>query len=79
MHLFRPRQPFIAAALALAAVGAIFTALTVLMTWPQARELATRAADHQDVYFNMWRLGWFAHALASSPSTLFQANRPVTK
>ena len=25
-------------------------------------------------YFNMWRLGWFAHALASSPSTLFDGN-----
>ena len=74
MHLFRPRPPFTAAALVLAAVGALFTALTVLMTWPQAREFATHAADHQDVYFNMWRLGWFAHALASSPSTLFQAN-----
>ena len=74
MRLSRPRQPFTAAAFALAAVGALFTALTVLMTWPQAREFATHAADHQDVYFNMWRLGWFAHALASSPSTLFQAN-----
>ena len=74
MLLFRPRPPFTAAALVLAAVGALFTALTVLMTWPQAREFATHAADHQDVYFNMWRLGWFAHALASSPSTLFQGN-----
>ena len=74
MPLFRPRPPFTAAALLLAAVGALFTALTVLMTWPQAREFATHAADHQDVYFNMWRLGWFAHALASPPSTLFDGN-----
>lgn len=32
---------------------ALFTLLTVVMTWPQARQLATHATDHQDVYFNM--------------------------
>ena len=58
----------------LAAVLALFAALTVVMTWPQARQLATHAADHQDVYFNMWRLGWFAHALASAPSAIFDGN-----
>ena len=26
------------------------------MTWPQAAQLATRAHEHQDVFFNMWRL-----------------------
>ena len=31
-------------------------------------------ADHWDVYFNMWRLAWFAHALASAPSTIFDGN-----
>ena len=25
-------------------------------------------------YFNMWRLAWFAHALASAPSTIFDGN-----
>lgn len=58
----------------IAAVVALFTGLTVFMTWPQARQLASHAADHQDVYFNMWRIGWFAHALASSPSAIFDGN-----
>lgn len=56
-----------------AAVLGIFAALTVVMTWPQALYLASRATQHQDVYFNMWRLRWLAHALAT-PARLFDAN-----
>jgi hypothetical protein len=52
----------------------LFTGLTVLMTWPQARQLGTHAADHHDVYFNMWRLTWMAHALGSAPTTFFDGN-----
>ena len=55
-------------------VVAAFAALTALMTWPQVLHLSSRATPHQDVYFNMWRLRWFAHAIASSPSRLFDAN-----
>jgi hypothetical protein len=55
------------------AIG-LFALLTVVMTWPQARVLGTQATPHQDVYFNMWRLEWFAHALATQPSHLFDAN-----
>lgn len=53
---------------------ALFAALSVLMTWPLANHLATVAPQHQDVYFNMWRLLWFAHALVTSPLDLFDAN-----
>jgi hypothetical protein len=53
---------------------ALFALLTVLMTWPQTRVLATEATPHQDVYFNMWRLEWFAHALTAQPSHVFDAN-----
>lgn len=53
---------------------ALFVVLTIVMTWPQAARLATSAQEHQDVYFNMWRFGWFAHALASSPSHLLDGN-----
>jgi hypothetical protein len=58
------------------AVGVIgmFAALTVLMTWPQVIHLTSHATPHQDVYFNLWRLRWFAHALATSPTRLFDAN-----
>ena len=55
------------------AIG-LFALLTLAMTWPQARVIATEATPHQDVYFNMWRLEWFAHAIATQPSRLFDAN-----
>jgi hypothetical protein len=45
------------------------------MTWPQPLVLATHAAEHQDVFFNLWRLGWVAHALQTSPANLFNANQ----
>ena len=44
------------------------------MTWPQARYLASQATPHQDVFFNMWRLRWFAHALVTAAARLFDAN-----
>src|SRR4051794_32272280 len=53
---------------------AIFAALTAIMTWPQVLELRTSAAEHQDVYFNMWRFGWVAHALVTSPSRILDGN-----
>lgn len=56
------------------AVAVLFVLLTVAATWPQARHLGSQAVPHQDVYFNMWRLQWFAHALAVSPTHLFDAN-----
>jgi hypothetical protein len=56
------------------AILGLFVLLTVGATWPQARYLSSQAAQHQDVYFNMWRLGWFAHALVTSPARLFDAN-----
>ena len=57
-----------------AGVTALFSALTAVMTWPQPLVLATHAADHQDVLFNLWRLRWVAHALATSPRHLFDGN-----
>src|SRR4029079_19663300 len=44
---------------------------TLIMTWPQALVLKTHAFDHQDVFFNLWRLRWIAHALSTSPGELF--------
>jgi hypothetical protein len=60
--------------LQLLAVSGLFILLTVVMTWPQALELSSVATPHQDVYFNMWRLRWFAHALATPSASLFDAN-----
>ena len=55
-------------------LAGLFVVLTVAATWPQARYLGSQATPHQDVYFNMWRLEWFAHALATFPTRLFDAN-----
>ncbi len=53
---------------------ATFVAVTAVMTWPQARVLATHAPQHQDVYFNLWRLRWVAYALVAAPASLFDGN-----
>ena len=74
MHFSWRHLPIASAASRFAAILVLFTTLTVVMTWPQARYVGTHASDHWDVYFNMWRLAWFAHALASAPSTIFDGN-----
>jgi hypothetical protein len=55
-------------------IPALFALLTVVMTWPMARVLGSRSVEHHDVFFNVWRLAWVEHALATS-STLFDANQ----
>ena len=61
-------------AAAAAAIVAFFAACAVFVTWPQARVFGSEAAPHQDVYFNLWRLKWFAHALTHQPLRLFDTN-----
>jgi hypothetical protein len=56
------------------AITGLLVLLTVVMTWPQAAQLATGARQHHDVFFNMWRLGWAAHALAHDPLRFFDGN-----
>jgi len=53
---------------------AVFLVLIVVMMWPQVRHILDSALAHQDVYFNMWRLHWFAHALVTSPARLLDGN-----
>ena len=57
-----------------ARAGALFALLTVLMTWPQAPRLATHALEHQDVFFNMWRVAWIAHAVPTAPLHVLDGN-----
>jgi hypothetical protein len=52
----------------------LFAALTIVLTWPQVRVLATHAREHHDVYFNMWRLAWMFHALTTPRIGLFDGN-----
>jgi hypothetical protein len=51
-----------------------YLVLTAVMTWPQAAHLVTHAHGHYDVYFNIWRVAWVAHALTTAPWRLFDAN-----
>jgi hypothetical protein len=48
--------------------------LTAFVTWPQAALLSSHLSAHHDAYFSIWRLGWIAHAIATSPLRLFDAN-----
>ena len=52
----------------------VVTALSVFVTWPQALFLSSHLAAHHDAYFSIWRIAWIAHALATSPLTIFDAN-----
>lgn len=52
----------------------VFATLTALITWPQALVPASQIANHHDAQFSIWRLGWIAHALATAPSKVFDAN-----
>lgn len=38
--------------------------LTVLTTWPHARVFASHVVSETDPFLSMWRIGWFAHAVA---------------
>jgi len=67
MTASRNRRTYIAVAL-------LFAALTVLVTYPQVRGFGTAVPYHTDPYFSMWRLGWVAHAIATTPGAVFDAN-----
>ncbi len=45
------------------------------MTWPSVLYLATHSVEHQDIFFNLWRLEWVRHALLTSPRDLFNGNQ----
>jgi len=49
-------------------------AMTIFITWPQARLMRTAFASHVDPYFSAWRIMWFAHALRTDPSHVFDGN-----
>ena len=51
-----------------------FVVLTAIMTWPHVTVLSTQNVGHQDIYFNLWRLRWIAHALLEQPLNLFDGN-----
>src|SRR5258708_6522784 len=54
--------------------GVFAICLAVFVTWPQALHMSTSIFSHHDPYFSIWRLTWVAHALATQPLHLFDAN-----
>ena len=56
---------------------AIFIVLTAVMTWPQVTVLGTEATNHPDVYFNMWRFGWFGNRYFWTSFAVFKSNAKI--
>jgi hypothetical protein len=56
------------------AVLLLYTALSVVFTWPLALDLAGLAPAHIDPPFTAWRLGWIAHQLGQGAGPFFDAN-----
>jgi hypothetical protein len=52
----------------------LFTALTAVMTYPQAFHLGDRVHDDGDPLLNTWALAWVAHQVPRAPAHLFDAN-----
>lgn len=59
---------------ALLSATALLTAMTIIMTWPQALYMGTRVAAHGDAFLSMWRLQWITHALSTNVRSLFDGN-----
>jgi hypothetical protein len=56
-------------------VGAFFTALTLLKTYPLIRHFGTQLlGDPGDTLLNSWILAWDVHALTTDPFNLLNAN-----
>jgi hypothetical protein len=61
----------------LSAVGVllVYAALTVVMTWPQVRELGRGVSvDIGDPLLSTWRMAWIAHQVPRDPLNLYNAN-----
>ena len=55
-------------------VALLFVALTVAMTWPQARHMGTQVYDADDPLLSIWRISWIAHILPVNPTQIFNGN-----
>lgn len=52
----------------------LFTALTAVMTYPQALHIHDRVHDDGDPLYVSWVLAWVAHQLPRAPAHIFDAN-----
>ena len=53
---------------------AFFVALAIVLTWPQARHMASHTVDSDDALLSIWRMQWIAHQLPSHPLDLWDGN-----
>ncbi len=51
-----------------------FTLLTIIATWPMFPNLGGYLMDKGDPLFTTWGMAWQAHAIATNPLALFDAN-----
>jgi len=58
----------------LVGVTLLLTALTIFVTWPQARQMSAGVNDFGDPLLDAWTLAWVAHTLPTHPMQLFNAN-----
>ena len=58
------------------AAAAVAACAALVMTWPLASSLGTlgRTQNSGDARYAVWNVAWVAHALASDPSDLYDAN-----
>ena len=52
----------------------LFTLLTIVATWPMFPQLGGFVMDKGDPLYSVWAMAWQAHALATQPFDLFNAN-----
>lgn len=52
----------------------VFSALTILQTWPLARRSRDTLATWGDPVFQMWTMAWNWHAVTTAPLHIFNAN-----
>lgn len=57
-----------------ALVALLLVAVTAVVTWPQARLMASGVNDFGDPLLNSWTLAWVAHAIPTHPWRLLDAN-----
>ncbi|MGB8644558.1 MAG: hypothetical protein WCF84_04925 [Anaerolineae bacterium] len=53
---------------------ALFTIITLMMTWPYPRQVETSLYNWSDALLNSWTLAWGTHALLADPANLYNAN-----
>jgi hypothetical protein len=58
----------------IAGTTALFTGLTLLMTYPLVWRMSDAVYDPGDPLLNLWALSWVAHQLPLDPRHLFDAN-----